>query len=267
MTRIRPIQLLLAAAAMLLAAGCARLSPEEALRQAADAISTGRWHLAEELTGRCLEAAPANLEALILQGIAQYELHRPKDAVASLEKAVEIAPNRFAPHYFLGWVLAESGDYGEALKPLREAHRLNPEHGDTLILLGRCCLEQNLATEGIQHLGALRAKPIFKQSPALSSALYNGLACLLLTQGHYQGASANLVRALEKAPQNPVILQNLAVLHDQYLQDPVQALHYYRYCISACQAAGDSGRQALVQLRLRQLARQRRGSSEAVNGE
>jgi len=62
--------------------------------------------------------------------------------------------------------------------------------------------------------------------------------------------------ALDKAPDDPVILQNMAILHDQYLRQPAEALKYYRLCLDACKQYGDTARGARIHKRIRQIDRE-----------
>jgi Flp pilus assembly protein TadD len=245
--------LALGCAALLVFAGCGRLAPEKALSQAAAAALDGNWHLALDESASCLRGDEKNVEAMVLKGISLHELHRSDEALEILEKAADLAPQQHAVHFLLGWVLSENKKYGDALQPLRHALELKPDHADTLILLSRCTLEQNLP-EGIEYLETLKRSPGFRQK----SALYNSQAYIWLNQGHYETARKLLLEAWRLDQRNPIILQNLAVLHDQYLQDPAKAMRFYRYCLSACQQTGDVGRQAGILQRLRSLSRENR---------
>jgi Flp pilus assembly protein TadD len=251
MTRLK--KLVLGLLALLAFAGCNRISPEKALRQAGDAALNGNWHLALDESSACLRSDKKNVEAMVVKGISLHELNRSDEALEILERAADLAPDRHAVQFLLGWVLSENEKYGDALQPLRRAYELQPDHADTLILLSRCTLEQNLP-EGIEYLQALKKRSGLRQK----SVLYNSEAYIWLNQGHYETARKLLLQAWRLDPKNPIVLQNLAVLHDQYLQDPVRAMRFYRYCLSACQQAGDTERQAGILQRLRSLSRENR---------
>jgi len=238
-----------------LSLGCSRTPPAESLAKAVDAMKLGKFHTALELTEQCLDADRDNVDAMVLRGIGLHQLQRRNEALEVLDTACRTDETHFAAHYFHGWVLAEGDkpDYEAALTPLRRAQELDPGHIDVLLLLARCCLEQNLP-EGVRYLQALRRHDAFRRDPAL----HNGLAYLWLIDDKLEQARKSMVTAHECAPDNPVPLQNLAVLHDQYLNDRSEALRYYRYAVGACQRKNDATRQAPLVQRMRQLASGRR---------
>jgi len=227
-----------------------------ALREAASMAAAGRWRLAAETTQKCVSAEPNNLTAQVLYGICLYETRQIEDAVNVLERAAERAPDNFAANYFSGWVLCESGQHGQALVPLKRAHKLQPAHPDVLILLARCCLAQNLP-EGTGYLQALRRHRNFATSPEC----YNALGVMWVQQQQYTNALRDLQTAASHAPEDPVVLQNLAVLHDQYLRSPKEALRYYRLSLTASQQTNDKERAAQISHRLKQMAEEKLGSS------
>jgi len=248
----------LAAVAALLAliSGCARVDVDSLLGQATAAAAAGKWREALELAEQCASSDPENLTAVILHGRCLLALRRLDEARDVLEAAAKAAPDDFLSQFYFGWVLCECGRYGDALGPLKKAHSLSDGHPevlpDVLILLSRCCLEQNL-DEGITHLLALRRYRAFNRQPEV----YNSLGILYRNKGEHENARQSFLMAHEKDEHNPVVLQNLAVLHDQYLDNPKEAMRYYRYALKASQLADDGERQARVQNRLRQMARAR----------
>jgi tetratricopeptide (TPR) repeat protein len=239
-----------AGAALLLLTGCAARDPEALLQEAASAASASQWALAVDLTDQALDSAPHSIPARILNGLALHQLRQTDDALEALERAATEAPDHFGAQYFHGWALCEAGRYADALRPLERAYALRAEHPDLLILLSRCCLEQNLR-KGIVYLQALREHRAYEDSPEV----YNALAMLWLGQGEPDKAREYLLLAETKAPGKPVLLQNLAVLYDQYLNDPERALRYYRYCLSESQKIGDRQREARALRRLKALSR------------
>lgn len=239
-------------AAML--AGCGGVDTRQALKQASDAAAEGRWEASIELLNAVLDSDPDSIPARVLRGICRHQSRRTTEALEDLERAANSAPDHFESHYFFGWVLVETGNYAEALLPLRRAHELRPKHVDTLVMLSRCCIEQGLARNGIEYLSALKDHKTFARDPAL----YNSLAVLWLQLQNEDRAWDNFKRARAMDANNLVVLQNLAVFHDQYRNDLSKALRYYRRCLSASQEAKDVSHQAAIVQRLREIARQRR---------
>lgn len=241
---------------VLLAAGCSPVDVGGRLRLAATEAGTGNWREGAELTRSCLNVQPDNVTAMILHGICLFELRQADEAVDILEVATAAAPEQFLPAYFLGWVLCEQGRFGDAIIPLRRAYEQVAQapavKPDVLVLLARCCLEQNLP-RGQAYLQALRRYRSFARAPEV----YNALGIMRMNQGEYDSARVSLLEALDKDPDNVVVLQNLAVLHDHYLHDAGAAMGYYRKALVACRGGVDGPRQGRLRQRLQQLARER----------
>jgi tetratricopeptide (TPR) repeat protein len=241
----------LGVALLLATGGCAGV--EARLEEAVTAAASGNWQGAAELTERCLRAEPQHVQALILNGIAQNMLGRGLEGTAVLEQAASLAPEDFDAQYFCGWALAENGRFADALRPLARAQTLQPTHRNLLILLARCCLEQNLP-EGLRYLQALRRFPDLDQG----AELHNALGILWLNQGNFEQARLSFDRAWERDNRSVIVPQNLAVLYDHYLRNPAKALGYYRYCLGENQKLGNQFRAALIHERILELERQSR---------
>ncbi len=240
--------------------GCAPVDVDSTLREAAAAATEGKWQSAVELTKKCVKADRQNLSVKIFHGFCLFETRRVEDSLEILEEAATEAPDQFLPNFFFGWILCEQQQFGDALAPLQIAYDLRQQQPeiipDLLILLSRCCLEQNL-DEGINYLLELRNYHAFEQGPEV----YNALGILYRSKADYEKARQSFLRAHEKDSTNAVVLQNLAVLNDCYLNKPKQAMRYYRASLAARQSADVSSGQAQIRTRLRQLARKRLQSS------
>ncbi|OGV73489.1 MAG: hypothetical protein A3K19_16885 [Lentisphaerae bacterium RIFOXYB12_FULL_65_16] len=240
----------------LLTGGCSPVDPEVALQQAATAMNTGKWKEAVALTQRCLRTSPADAKLKIMHGVSLLEAERKDDALDMLEEAVLQAPDDFSAQYFYGLALVECARFGDAMVPLRKAYEQREAHPevapDVLILLSRCCLEQNL-DEGIRYLLQLRSYRAFNRRPEV----YNALGILYLNRREYNNARQSFLMAMSKDRENPAVLQNLAVLYDQHLRDPAEAMRYYRAALRGKQLASDSTGQDEIRQRLKDLARER----------
>ena len=249
--------LALLTAALFLVPGCTRTDLDTALQEAVVLASKAKWDLAIEQTEKCVDVAPKDTTALVLHGICLYEGERQEDALEILQQAVTLAPEEFMPNFFYGWALAGAGKYADAVAPLSRARELRDQHPDALpdvlVLLAKCCLEQNLP-KGKTCLQALRRYRSFAESPEV----YNSLGLLQVYQGEYENARESFGEALRHDRENAVVLQNLAVLNDVYLGDPVKAQKYYLSSLAARQAAGDSRNQEKIRGRLKRLAKERR---------
>jgi tetratricopeptide (TPR) repeat protein len=243
---------LVLSAALICLCGCGGNDPDTLVRDAASAAAAGRWSQALELTGQALKNGNPPLNARILHGLSLHQMQESAEAAEVLQKAANKAPEDFAAQFFCGYILCENQRYADALPYLRAAYDMRKDHPDLLVLLARACLRQNLS-EGMRYLQALRRFPRFRNGPEI----YNGLAMLAFGEQNYLKAAEYYLQAHGNAPQNPAILQNLAVLHDQYLGDPQKALKYYRLCLLESQRASDRQRGNAVRSRLRQMARER----------
>lgn len=233
--------------------GCGNRDTGTLYREAMDAAANAQWTQARSLTGKILAVEDENLEARILHGLSLYELQEVEEAVTMLGQAAQSAPNSFVAQYFYGWALFETSAYADALRPLKKAYEIRKDHPDLLILLATCCLEQNLQ-EGLRYLQALRRFKPYRDD----AKVYNDMALLWLGKPDRERAKELLLRAHAKDPDNPVILQNLAVLHDQYLRDYPQAVRYYRLCLRASRRRRDNTREAKVSQRLREIVAEMR---------
>ena len=237
--------------------GCSRVDPDQAARDATAAMAAGDFVKGMDLAHQAVKGAPRNADYGVLYGFALFENEQLTEARDQLAKTAAAAPDSFVAQYFHGWVLWRLGDCGDAIGPLKNALFLKDGYEecvpDVLVLLARCCLEQNL-DEGFRYLQALRVHRSFGKEPEV----YNCLALLSVGQGQHEQALRKLEDALRLDPTNPVILQNLAVLYDTYLQDPKRAMVYYRESLVRRIERKDPTNQAAIRERLRQLARERR---------
>jgi len=242
--------------------GCAQVDVAALQQQAAAAADAGDWVTALDLSEKCRDAAPENVTTLILQGLALFENGRPDDAIEAFGAAATVS-EAFLPQLFHGWALTRCGRFMDALTPLLEAYsmrHLHPEYrANVLVLLARCCLEQKLQ-DGIGYLRELRSIEGYADAPEL----YNALGLLWLYQGGIDGvektqnAKENFRLALDRDPGNGIVLQNLAVLHDSYLDDPEEAMRYYRYSLKVNQELGNRIREGRIRDRLRAMTLARR---------
>ncbi len=244
---------LLSCLVLMLAACGTRQSSEELMQQALAAARAGDWSYAREYARRVTAHDPGNLDARMLMGLSFHYLGETGRATRSMRQVAEQAPNNFTAQFLYGWMLSEAGNFAEALAPLRRAHEIDRHHRPLLVLLARACLEQNLI-EGVGYLQRLVSEADYGNRPEA----FNAIALLWMGEPNYNRARAFFLQALRRDPGNPVVLQNLAVLYDLYLNDEEQALAYYRRCLATSQRINDSARARQVTERLRQLMQRRR---------
>lgn len=222
--------------------------------------AAGNLESAFERSSRCLQAAPDDLDAVVLNNFCQFMLNNDKatteKVLFSFERAIEQTPNRFDLRYFYGWMLYRNGKYPEALNALEKAYELLPNsaardnsatRGNLLFLMGRCCVFNNLP-RGMRYLQAARAYTPFGEWPEL----YNSLAILSLYQQKWNQAVTWLENGLQKESAHPALLRNLAIVHDNYLNNRVKACHYYDLTLAAL-GGSDPKTSAAITARLAQI--------------
>jgi len=239
-------------AATLIISGCGKSDPDNLLREAANSAAAGQWKKAIDQAEKAVAGDRNNPNAKVMLGIAHYVRRNLEKAEDVLSRAAKAAPENFSAQYFYGLVLYEQENYAKALNPLRKAFQLRKDNPDLLILLSRCCIQQNLK-EGTRYLQVLRRFRNYGKEPEV----YNSIALIWLGHRNYDMAEKYLLEAKDKKPRNPVVLQNLAVFYDRYRQNIKKALKYYRRCLQASMRVDDNERANKVRNRLRELAKER----------
>ena len=166
-----------AAVAALVAAGCSRTSPQEALAAGRDAVERGDWEGAERPLRAAARAFPSSWEAFYNLGSARLRAGRAGDAVSALSKAAK---------------LAAGTDETRPLEALAEAQRLAGDHDAAYFTLK-----------------AVEEK-VYRKPWLLAS-----LAAVELDRGNPGSAKAYLDDALEIDGGEPVALFNRAVLRSR----------------------------------------------------
>lgn len=248
MRRLLPLAVL--AAVSILLASCGGHDPD-AIQDARSALEYGEFEEAIKAANRALRGQKGDVDALILRGIAQALNRDNGSATKTFEQAWKIAPQHFYAGFFYGWSLARVNRYGDAIQPLEKAVELRPNHEQARRLLARCYLEQELPG-GIEHLERLADMPSVASTDALA-VIYINIAYLHWRDHNYRAAARALQTGRSYSARDPYILQNLAVLYDQYIGDTANARRYYILAIQAYQAIDEDATH--LQKRLRDLAR------------
>jgi tetratricopeptide (TPR) repeat protein len=139
-------------------------SPEERwFAEGEGALSEGRYEVAVDRFGKCVDRSPRNASLRLALGKALLASGRPEEGRAEIERARELDPSRTEPLALLGRCAAEAGRIEEAVEMLREAARRTAT-ADALIDLGRIEIERGRVTDGLGWLekgceGAGRGAP------------------------------------------------------------------------------------------------------------
>lgn len=103
--------------------------PENALDAAEKLLQTGQFAEAEAQLQSLASSHARNPQFWFDLGFAQSRQEKSKEAVASYQKAVQLAPTWFEANLNLGLALAQSGDSAAAIPVLRHAVQLKPSSG------------------------------------------------------------------------------------------------------------------------------------------
>lgn len=140
-----------------------------------------------------LEARPDHYEGLVYCGVIEYERGALEVAEQLLQRAVELYPHSFLPHFSLGAVYAGCGRLTEAVDCLEQATQLDAVP-QAFYLLGNCCYELGRLGAAIRHLQqAVQLDPAFAQAYYLLTLAY-------LDRRWHRKAMDALRRAQELSP-------------------------------------------------------------------
>jgi tetratricopeptide (TPR) repeat protein len=150
-----------------------------------------------------LNSSPERHHQLAPQGLQE-------DALASLQRAVQLAPEDARNHYNLGTALARRGRLQEALACFQRAVELRPRHAGTHNNVGETLRRLGRLDEAIAWLRqAIQLRP-------QSAEAHNNLGIALFQQSHVTEAVACYRSALHLRPAYPDALNNLGnALRDQ----------------------------------------------------
>jgi tetratricopeptide (TPR) repeat protein len=175
------------------------LSPTQQLERARERFELGDYYGVLYLLHELVESGKAFADAHHLLGLSYYMVNRPEEAMASLDKAVELnaeasfaaarasgAEDRggVAAHYAaklanlhaeVGEAYAEAGKLGLAVEQYERALELGPAFHDLRYRLGRLLLDARRTLEAREQLEqVVQARP-----QAVDAHAAYGLACYL----------------------------------------------------------------------------------------
>lgn len=136
-------------------------------------------------------------EGYYQQGLSVMETDQQRAFVA-FQKAVQLNPANYDPHYALGHIYFLRQEYAEAERVFRIAIELDPLSGDALNYLGRTLIYQKRYPEAVEVLTKAIALPLY----AAPDQAYVNLANALELQGDNPGAVRALQSALKIDPPN-----------------------------------------------------------------
>ena len=196
------------------------------LNNAAEKAAAGDWAEADRLARQAIKQDKNNADALMLLALAENSLDSRNEAVEYSIQAARLKPDHFLPHYIQGMLLSKNGKPDLALRSLKEARRFRPDDVNTLILLAENSIAVRRFREAAGYFKLLAREPSYKTSPYL----WNGLG-ICYTESAPQMALKLFKMAERYAPNDPVTMLNLAVLHDRYLRKEPDARRYYEHFV------------------------------------
>ena len=158
------------------------------------AFESGELETARIAFRRVLELRGPQFEALVHLGAVSSDLGLWSEAEDALQRARDMAPDTFLPHFTLGALKVLRGQHGEAIAHLEKSLAIE-EAAQSLYLLGICRLELGQGGRAIDALE--RAVGL---APDFEDALYH-LGIAYLRRGWTKKALAAFERTLRLDPQ------------------------------------------------------------------
>jgi Flp pilus assembly protein TadD len=165
---------------------------------------TSYWRNTESLWTHTLACTSRNNVALTNLGMELLETGRVEEAMADLQKALEINSNDWFAHNSLGKALVRKGRVDEAITHFRKTVELNPKLAEAYNNLGSALLQNGQAAAAIaQYQKALEINPEH-------AGIHNNLGLAYSQNGAAKEGMAEYEKALEINPQYADAQNNLA---------------------------------------------------------
>lgn len=139
------------------------------------------------------------------KAVTMVQQGRNKDAIETLNHALQLDPRHTAARQTLVGVLLEARRFGDAERKLQEGLAINPEQPDLVMILARLQVERGDVRGGLASLErALPYAPDHAEYQAFVAALYQ-------REGRHRQAIEHYLLALRNAPQTGVWLMGLGI--------------------------------------------------------
>lgn len=183
--------------------------------------SAGDYQRSRDCAEVGLAVDPGNAACLTLKGMALNELGQSEEAVESLRRATEAAPDQPEPWQQLGIALMTVGDLEGAAAAFQSCLRVSPHGVSVLVDLGNVLFLLGRSSEAIAALERAR------ESRAGDISILRNLAGLCVSAGHPERARAVLCEILDFQPGDIVSLCDVARL-DLELSQYDRAIESFR---------------------------------------
>jgi predicted TPR repeat methyltransferase len=183
------------------------LTLDEAISVAIALQQHAQWPAAAEIYRSILAVAPEQPDALHYSGVLAHQQSRSEQAVALIERSLELEPDRADWHSNLGIVLQDRLELGAAAAAYRRAIALDPDHANAYNNLGVVLRAQgDVGDAETAYRTAIRAHPGHADA-------YNNLGVLLNGQKRAQEAAECFCKVITLRPKDPDARRLLAFAH------------------------------------------------------
>ncbi|WP_294506863.1 hypothetical protein [uncultured Victivallis sp.] len=215
-----------AAALLILAAGCGPNTVDECLNAGAAYGANGDWKKALKMAERAESLSENSVPALVLRAIAHEKLGERDLALDAARQAATLNPESFVAQYTLGRLYAaDPTRYSDALAPLTRAAKLrNFRDRNTLILLANTTAALRSPSAGNWLNFLVRVAPEIGSDPA-----YRNLLGIVLTRARkLDSARQEFTQAYQQDRSNPMVVYNIGVFFDRYAANPRAGRQFYQ---------------------------------------
>jgi Flp pilus assembly protein TadD len=184
------------------------------LVQLAPRTAADRAALARDLSSRdaaanvataeaLVKAEPGNADYRIFLGGSYVDVGRVDEAIAQLERAIQLAPRSARAHNEMGGALLRAKRVAEAVRSFQRAAALRPTDARLQYNLGRA-----LGMANDRAAAAAALERALALDPGLAEA-HDELGVLLFTAGRLREAVVHLTRAVELSPESSMFRSDL----------------------------------------------------------
>ena len=179
-----------------------------------------------ELSERFMEADSTETGILQMNAFCYYLLKRYSVSETRFLKCVAMGDDSRFTRKYLGLGYYKDELYDKAEPQFSRAYRMDTTDAEVCFYYGVSAYRSMLLDTGLAYLN--KTLRLLMPSDQFLSSLYNELAGVYNELGRSDTALAILLRAREDSPGNVQYLFRIAYQYDYYLNQPTEALSYYR---------------------------------------
>jgi predicted TPR repeat methyltransferase len=180
---------------------------DEAVAIAIEMQKSEQWEAASDLYRRVLDVAPDYANALHFSGVLAHQMGRSEEAVALIEKSLELEAGRADWYSNLGIVYRDRLEMDKAAAALQQAIAINPAHANAFSNLGVV-----LRAQGRLEESEAAYRTAIELEPGHIDA-YTNLGLLLSGQRRTHEAVTCFCKVITLRPKHPDAKRLLAIAH------------------------------------------------------